>query len=117
MVILRARAHAEPCGVCDKCLDPRGQHLDVAEIDAASHGGVDDAPTCARRPRPPPPGPREVYIIDEAQAAFAEAFRRAAEVFEEPPVGVRFHLATTEPHKMPATIIGRTQRFDSGACR
>ena len=54
----------------------------------------------------------EVYIIDEAQRLSREAFDALLKVFEEPPPGVRFVLATTEPHKMPATIVGRCQRFD-----
>ena len=90
----------EPCGKCEQCLRiADGSHLDVVEIDAASHGGVDDAR-------------EKVYIIDEAQRLSREAFDALLKVFEEPPPGVRFVLATTEPHKMPATIVGRCQRFD-----
>jgi DNA polymerase-3 subunit gamma/tau len=104
----------EPCGVCDQCVSIReGQHLDVVEIDAASHGGVDDARDLREKaPTAPVQGREKVYIIDEAQRLSREAFDALLKVFEEPPVGVRFILATTEPHKMPATIIGRTQRFD-----
>ena len=57
-------------------------------------------------------GREKVYIIDEAQRLSREAFDALLKVFEEPPPGVRFILATTEPHKMPATIVGRCQRFD-----
>jgi len=104
----------EPCGVCDQCVSIReGQHLDVVEIDAASHGGVDDARDLREKaPTAPVQGREKVYIIDEAQRLSREAFDALLQGFEEPPVGVRFILATTEPHKMPATIIGRTQRFD-----
>ena len=105
---------AEPCGTCDQCLRIReGQHLDVVEIDAASHGGVEDARDLREKaPTAPVQGREKVYIIDEAQRLSREAFDALLKVFEEPPVGVRFVLATTEPHKMPATIVGRCQRFD-----
>jgi DNA polymerase-3 subunit gamma/tau len=104
----------EPCGVCGQCVSIReGQHLDVVEIDAASHGGVDDARDLREKaPTSPVQGREKVYIIDEAQRLSREAFDALLKVFEEPPVGVRFVLATTEPHKMPPTIIGRCQRFD-----
>ena len=104
----------EPCGACDQCVAIReGQHLDVVEIDAASHGGVDDARDLREKaPTAPVQGREKVYIIDEAQRLSREAFDALLKVFEEPPPGVRFVLATTEPHKMPATIVGRTQRFD-----
>jgi DNA polymerase-3 subunit gamma/tau len=105
---------AEPCDRCEQCVAIReGRHVDVVEIDAASHGGVDDArdlrekaPTAAMASR------EKVYIIDEAQRLSREAFDALLKLFEEPPPGVRFVLATTEPHKMPATIVGRCQRFD-----
>jgi DNA polymerase-3 subunit gamma/tau len=105
---------AEPCGTCVQCVAVReGQHLDVVEIDAASHGGVEDARELRERaPTAPAMGREKVYIIDEAQRLSREAFDALLKVFEEPPPGVRFVLATTEPHKMPATIIGRCQRFD-----
>jgi len=105
---------AEPCGTCSQCVAIReGQHLDVVEIDAASHGGVDDARELRERaPTAPAMGREKVYIIDEAQRLSREAFDALLKVFEEPPEGVRFVLATTEPHKMPATIVGRCQRFD-----
>jgi DNA polymerase-3 subunit gamma/tau len=104
----------EPCGSCDQCIAIReGTHLDVAEIDAASHGGVDDARDLREKaPTAPVQGREKVYIIDEAQRLSREAFDALLKVFEEPPTGVRFVLATTEPHKMPSTIIGRCQRFD-----
>lgn len=104
----------EPCGTCVQCVAIReGQHLDVVEIDAASHGGVEDARELRERaPTAPAMGREKVYIIDEAQRLSREAFDALLKVFEEPPEGVRFVLATTEPHKMPATIVGRCQRFD-----
>ncbi|HET6776159.1 MAG TPA: DNA polymerase III subunit gamma/tau [Actinomycetota bacterium] len=105
---------AEPCSTCSQCIAIReGQHLDVVEIDAASHGGVDDARDLREKaPTAPVQGREKVYIIDEAQRLSREAFDALLKVFEEPPPGVRFVLATTEPHKMPATIVGRCQRFD-----
>src|SRR5436309_2764035 len=105
---------AEPCGVCEQCVRIRdGSHLDVVEIDAASHGGVDDARELRERaPTAPAMGREKVYIIDEAQRLSREAFDALLKIFEEPPPGVRFVLATTEPHKMPLTIVGRCQRFD-----
>jgi DNA polymerase-3 subunit gamma/tau len=104
----------EPCGVCEQCVRIReGQHLDVVEIDAASHGGVDDARELRERaPTAPAMGREKVYILDEAQRLSREAFDALLKLFEEPPPAVRFVLATTEPHKMPATIVGRCQRFD-----
>jgi DNA polymerase-3 subunit gamma/tau len=105
---------AEPCGECSQCVAVReGTHLDVVEIDAASHGGVEDARELREKaPTAPVQGREKVYIIDEAQRLSREAFDALLKVFEEPPPGVRFVLATTEPHKMPATIVGRCQRFD-----
>ena len=104
----------EPCGTCTQCVAIReGAHLDVVEIDAASHGGVEDARELRERaPTAPAMGREKVYIIDEAQRLTAPAFDALLKLFEEPPPGVRFVLATTEPQKMPATIVGRCQRFD-----
>jgi DNA polymerase-3 subunit gamma/tau len=105
---------AEPCDACEGCAAIRdGIHVDVVEIDAASHGGVDDARELREKaPTAPMVGREKVYIIDEAQRLSREAFDALLKLFEEPPPGVRFVLATTEPHKMPATIVGRCQRFD-----
>src|SRR4030095_12137095 len=105
---------AEPCGTCSQCVAIReGQHLDVVEIDAASHGGVDDARDLrGKAPTAPVEARERFYNIVGAQRCSREAFDALRKVFEEPPPGVRFVLATTEPHKMPATIVGRCQRFD-----
>src|SRR5439155_21115839 len=104
----------EPCGDCSQCVAIReGTHLDVVEIDAASHGGVEDARELREKaPTAPVQGREKIYIIDEAQRLSAPAFDALLKVFEEPPAGVRFVLATTEPQKMPTTIVGRCQRFD-----
>jgi DNA polymerase III subunit gamma/tau len=105
---------AEPDGTCEQCRRIEGgTHLDVVEIDAASHGGVDDARELRERaPTAPAQGREKVYIIDEAQRLSREAFDALLKVFEEPPPGVRFVLCTTEPHKMPPTIVGRCQKFE-----
>ncbi len=105
---------AEPCGICGQCKRiENGSHLDVWEIDAASHGSVDSARELRERaPTAPAEGREKVYIIDEAQRLSREAFDALLKLLEEPPPGVRFVLATTEPHKMPATIVGRCQRFE-----
>jgi DNA polymerase III subunit gamma/tau len=105
---------ATPCGKCEQCVRIRdGTHLDVWEIDAASHGGVDDARELRERaPTAPAQGREKVYIIDEAQRLSREAFDALLKLLEEPPSGVRFVLATTEPHKMPPTVVGRCQRFE-----
>ena len=105
---------AEPDGTCEQCRRiENGTHLDVVEIDAASHGGVDDARELRERaPTAPAQGREKVYIIDEAQRLSREAFDALLKVFEEPPPGVRFVLCTTEPHKMPPTIVGRCQKFE-----
>jgi DNA polymerase-3 subunit gamma/tau len=105
---------ATPCGKCEQCVRIReGTHLDVWEIDAASHGGVDDARELRERaPTAPAQGREKVYIIDEAQRLSREAFDALLKLLEEPPPGVRFVLATTEPHKMPPTIVGRCQKFE-----
>ena len=80
---------AEPCGGCDQCIAIReGTHLDVVEIDAASHGGVEDARELREKaPTAPVQGREKVYIIDEAQRLSREAFDALLKVFEEPPRG------------------------------
>lgn len=105
---------ATPCGTCEQCVSIRdGWHMDVYELDAASHGGVEDARELRERaPTAPAFGREKVYIIDEAQRLSGAAFDALLKLLEEPPPKVRFVLATTEPHKMPATIVGRCQRFD-----
>ena len=91
----------EPCGSCDQCVAVRdGQHLDVVEIDAASHGGVDDARDLREKaPTAPVQGREKVYIIDEAQRLSREAFDALLKVFEEPPgrpVRPRHHRAAQD---------------------
>lgn len=104
----------EPCNECETCKEiTSGQLNDVIEIDAASNNGVEEirdirdkakyAPTIAEY---------KVYIIDEVHMLSTGAFNALLKTLEEPPANVVFILATTEPHKIPLTIISRTQRFD-----
>ena len=106
---------SEPCGICSQCIAIReGQHLDVVEIDAASHGGVDDARDLREKaPTAPVQGREKVYIIDEAQRLSREAFDALLKVFEEPPTGVRFVLATTEPSRSRAISSKPEDRTDA----
>ncbi|HBA86292.1 MAG TPA: DNA polymerase III subunit gamma/tau [Verrucomicrobia bacterium] len=103
-----------PCGVCDSCREiMAGNCLDVLEFDAASNTGVDyirdlrDTVSYA-----PARGPFKIYIIDEVHMLSPGAFNALLKTLEEPPRHVKFVFATTEPQKVPATIISRCQRFD-----
>ena len=104
----------DPCGMCVQCESiTEGASIDVIEIDAASHGGVDDvrdlrdrvafAPAAARR---------KLYIVDECHMLSTAGWNAFLKTVEEPPGHVVFIFATTEPHKVPETILSRTQRFD-----
>jgi len=105
----------EPCGVCDSCvaLAPNGPgSLDVVEIDAASHGGVDDARDLRERAFYAPVSSRyKVYIIDEAHMVSREGFNALLKLVEEPPEFLRFVFATTEPEKVLSTIRSRTHHY------
>jgi DNA polymerase-3 subunit gamma/tau len=105
----------DPCGVCESCvaLAPNGPgSLDVVEIDAASHGGVDDARDLRERAFYAPVSSRyKVYIIDEAHMVSTAAFNALLKVVEEPPDFVRFVFATTEPEKVLPTIRSRTHHY------
>ncbi|HEY6793100.1 MAG TPA: DNA polymerase III subunit gamma and tau [Kineosporiaceae bacterium] len=104
-----------PCGVCPSCLDlARGGpgSLDVVEIDAASHGGVDDARTLRERAVFAPARDRfKVFIIDEAHMVSTQGFNALLKIVEEPPPHVRFVFATTEPEKVIGTIRSRTHHY------
>ncbi|MDQ1614326.1 MAG: polymerase subunit gamma/tau [Actinomycetota bacterium] len=104
-----------PCGVCDSCqaLARNGAgSLDVIEIDAASHGGVDDARELRERAFYAPASSRfKVYIIDEAHMVSREGFNALLKLVEEPPEHVKFVFATTEPDKVIATIRSRTHHY------
>ena len=104
----------EPCDTCPACVAVReGRAMDVIEIDAASHGLVEDARELVMRALTAPAElRRRVYIIDEVHMLSAHAFNALLKMVEEPPDHVVFILATTDTHKVPATIISRTQRFD-----
>ncbi|HEY7847465.1 MAG TPA: DNA polymerase III subunit gamma/tau [Candidatus Limnocylindria bacterium] len=104
----------EPCDTCPACVAVReGRALDVIEIDAASHGLVEDARELVMRALTAPAElRRRVYIIDEVHMLSAHAFNALLKMVEEPPDHVVFIMATTDTHKVPATIISRTQRFD-----
>ncbi|MBD2871589.1 DNA polymerase III subunit gamma/tau [Paenibacillus arenilitoris] len=105
---------AEPCNECDACIGITAGHImDVVEIDAASNRGIDEIRDIRDKVRYAPSEVRfKVYIIDEVHMLTAEAFNALLKTLEEPPGHVIFILATTEPHKLPATIISRCQRFD-----
>ena len=107
-------ADGEPCDACPACTSIReGRALDVIEIDAASHGAVEDARDLVMRALTSPSELRKrVYIIDEVHMLSAHAFNALLKLIEEPPDHVVFILATTDTHKVPATIISRTQRHD-----
>ena len=104
----------EPCDACPACTSIReGRALDVIEIDAASHGLVEDARDLVMRALTAPSElRRRVYIIDEVHMLSTHAFNALLKLIEEPPDHVVFILATTDTHKVPATIISRTQRHD-----
>lgn len=104
----------EPCNECDACLGITAGHvMDVVEIDAASNRGIDEIRDIRDKVRYAPSEVRmKVYIIDEVHMLTTEAFNALLKTLEEPPGHVIFILATTEPHKLPATIISRCQRFD-----
>ncbi|MFC4778990.1 DNA polymerase III subunit gamma/tau [Paenibacillus sp. GCM10023252] len=104
----------EPCNECDACKGITAGHImDVVEIDAASNRGIDEIRDIRDKVRYAPSEVRtKVYIIDEVHMLTSEAFNALLKTLEEPPSHVIFILATTEPHKLPATIISRCQRFD-----
>ncbi|MCR8969928.1 DNA polymerase III subunit gamma/tau [Facklamia sp. 7083-14-GEN3] len=103
-----------PCNECSICQGiTSGEISDVIEIDAASNNGVDEIRDLRDRVRyAPTRAKNKVYIIDEVHMLTTGAFNALLKTLEEPPANVIFILATTEPHKIPATILSRTQRFD-----
>ncbi len=104
----------DPCGLCDNCRAiENGSFVDLIEIDAASNRGIDEMRDLREKVRfAPTVGQNKVYIIDEAHALTNDAFNAFLKTLEEPPPNTVFILATTEPHRLPATIISRCQRFD-----
>ena len=103
-----------PCGVCDSCRAiSDGSSMDVFEIDAASNRGIDEIRDLRESVKfAPTEGRYKIYIIDEVHMLTTEAFNALLKTLEEPPDRVLFILATTEPHKVPATIQSRCQRYD-----
>ena len=107
-------AGAEPCNACVVCATiDGGMSMDVIEIDAASNRGIDEIRELKERIKfSPSQGRYRVYIIDEVHMLTNEAFNALLKTLEEPPGHVLFVLATTEPHKVPLTVLSRCQRFD-----
>ena len=105
---------SQPDNTCDQCVAiTRGSALDVIEIDAASHGGVDDVRDLRERVTlAPVAGRNKVYIVDECHMLSTAGWNAFLKTVEEPPGHVTFVFATTEPHKVLPTILSRTQRFD-----
>ncbi len=103
-----------PCKECESCVSiAEGQDVDVIEIDAASHTGVDNIRELRANANYRPARARyKIYIIDEVHMLSAGAFNALLKTLEEPPGHVKFILATTDPQKVPATIHSRCQRFD-----
>ena len=103
-----------PCGECDACREIAGGiSLDVLEIDGASNNGVEQVRELRENVRfLPTRGQFRIYLIDEVHMLSTAAFNALLKTLEEPPAHVKFFLATTEAHKLPATIISRCQRFD-----
>jgi len=104
----------EPCNACPSCREiTTGQAIDVLEIDGASHRGIEDIRQINETIGFSPLGGRyKIYLIDEVHMLTKEAFNALLKTLEEPPSHVRFFFCTTEPHKIPSTILSRCQRFN-----
>ena len=109
-----SRQNGEPCNECPKCLAISGGHdVDVIEVDAASNRGIDEIRQLRQNVAVRPAGGQyKTYIIDEVHMLTREAFNALLKTLEEPPPHVKFVLCTTEPEKLPITILSRCQRFD-----
>jgi DNA polymerase-3 subunit gamma/tau len=105
---------ATPCNQCSHCEEiTSGKCIDVLEIDGASNRGIDEVRQIIENVRYQPANCRfKVYIIDEVHQVTKEAFNALLKTLEEPPPSVKFILATTEPHRLPETILSRCQRYD-----
>lgn len=103
-----------PCGVCESCMAIKeGHFMDMVEIDAASNNGINDIRELRESVNyPPVVGRKKVYIIDEVHMLSTAAFNGLLKTLEEPPERVMFILATTEPEKLPATVLSRCMRLD-----
>ncbi|MDD2854969.1 MAG: DNA polymerase III subunit gamma/tau, partial [Desulfuromonadaceae bacterium] len=104
----------EPCNICPQCIEiTKGSSTDVFEIDGASNNGVDDVRDLRENIKYLPSHSRyRIIIIDEVHMLSTNAFNALLKTLEEPPEHVKFIFATTEPHKLPVTILSRCQRFD-----
>ena len=104
----------DPCGLCEPCRAiAEGRHIDVIEMDAASHTGVDDVREIIDAVRYAANSARfKIYIIDEVHMLSKNAFNALLKTLEEPPAHVKFLFATTEVQKVPVTVLSRCQRFD-----
>jgi DNA polymerase-3 subunit gamma/tau len=104
----------DPCGVCEPCRAiAEGRHIDVIEMDAASHTGIDDVREIIEAVRYAAVSARyKIYIIDEVHMLSKQAFNGLLKTLEEPPAHVKFLFATTEVDKLPVTVLSRCQRFD-----
>jgi len=104
----------DPCGQCEPCIAiAEGRHIDVIEMDAASHTGVDDVREIIEAVRYASVSARfKIYIIDEVHMLSKNAFNALLKTLEEPPAHVKFLFATTEVDKVPITVLSRCQRFD-----
>jgi DNA polymerase-3 subunit gamma/tau len=104
----------DPCGQCEPCRAiAEGRHIDVTEMDAASHTGVDDVREIIEAVRYSAVSARfKIYIIDEVHMLTKNAFNALLKTLEEPPAHVKFLFATTEVNKVPVTVLSRCQRFD-----
>lgn len=104
----------DPCGQCEPCVAiAEGRHIDVIEMDAASHTGVDDVREIIEAVRYAAVSARyKIYIIDEVHMLSRNAFNALLKTLEEPPPHVKFLFATTEVDKLPVTVLSRCQRFD-----
>ncbi|ULJ62103.1 DNA polymerase III subunit gamma/tau [Wielerella bovis] len=105
--------HGEPCGVCQSCRDiDAGRFVDLLEIDAASNTGIDNIREVLENAQyAPTVGKYKVYIIDEVHMLSKSAFNAMLKTLEEPPEHVKFILATTDPHKVPITVLSRCLQF------
>jgi len=104
---------SNPCGVCEHCVMAKeGRHMDIIEMDAASSRKIDDIRDLIEHTKyKPAAGKFKIFIIDEVHMLTKEAFNALLKTLEEPPEFVKFILATTDPLKLPATILSRTQHF------
>jgi len=104
----------EPCNECEMCVEiSNGRSIDVLEIDGASNRGIDEVRDLRESVRYTPTKAKyKVYIIDEVHMLTKEAFNALLKTLEEPPPHILFIFATTEPHRVPSTILSRCQRFD-----